>query len=74
MEAMSRKLRPTIPIVMCPMCAMRMRFATYEPTERDDCSKMTFDCSCGFRYQLSETAAEALTRNAPKARNTVLLE
>jgi hypothetical protein len=40
-----------------------MRFATFEPTTRDDRYRMTFDCGCGFKYQLSDAAAEVLRRN-----------
>jgi len=50
----------TIPYVMCPMCSKHMRFVAFEPMQRDDSYKMTFDCACGFKYQLSDLAAEAL--------------
>ena len=63
MRVLSRKLSPNIPIVLCPKCAKRMRFATFEPTTRDDRYRMTFDCDCGFKYQLSDAAAEVLRRN-----------
>jgi hypothetical protein len=44
------------------MCGAHMRFATFEPIQRDR-FKMTFDCRCGFKYQLSDAAAEALGHN-----------
>ena len=49
MRVLSRKLSPNIPIVLCPTCAKHMRFATFEPTTRDDRYRMTFDCGCGFK-------------------------
>ena len=52
----------TIPRVMCPACGVHMRFATFEPIQRDG-YKMTFDCRCGFKYQLSDLAAEVLANN-----------
>ena len=63
MRVLSRKLSPNIPIVLCPTCAKHMRFATFEPTTRDGRYRMTFDCGCGFKYQLSDAAAEVLRRN-----------
>ena len=39
-----------------------VRFATFEPIQRDG-YKMTFDCRCGFKYQLSDSAAEVLANN-----------
>ena len=62
-EALMSVLFPrTIPYVMCPMCSKHMRFVAFEPTQRDDSYKMTFDCACGFKYQF-DLAAEALARN-----------
>ncbi len=59
---LSREAIPSIPTVLCPMCGVRMRFATCEPTE-DGHDRMTFDCGCGFKYQVSENIARALARN-----------
>ena len=61
MQVLSHKLSLNIPTVLCPMCAKHMRFATFEPT--NDRYRMTFDCGCGFKYQLSDAAAEVLRRN-----------
>jgi hypothetical protein len=46
---LSREAIPSIPTVLCPMCGVRMRFATCEPTE-DGHDRMTFDCGCSFKY------------------------
>jgi hypothetical protein len=40
-----------------------MRFATFEPGHPGRPDRMTFDCGCGFKYQLSDAAAEELRRN-----------
>jgi hypothetical protein len=63
MQVLSHKLSLNIPTVLCPMCAKHMRFATFEPTTRDSRYRMTFDFGCGFKYQLSDAAAEVLRRN-----------
>ena len=63
MSVLSRKFPRTIPYVLCPMCSKHLRFVTFKPMHRDDSYKMIFDCACGFKYQLSESAAEALAHN-----------
>jgi hypothetical protein len=63
MRVLSRKLNPNIPIVLCPTCAKHMRFATFEPGHPGRPDRMTFECGCGFKYQLSDAAAEVLRRN-----------
>jgi hypothetical protein len=45
------------------MCGVHMRFATWLPTEGDNSFRMTLDCSCGFKFQVSENVAKALARN-----------
>ncbi len=61
MTAILRETNPSIPTVLCPMCGDHMRLATCEPTEREDRYRMTFDCVCDFKFQVSE--AKALVRN-----------
>ena len=59
-----RAIRHSYPDNTVPnVCGVHMRFATYVPTEGDNSYRMTFDCSCGFKFQVSENVVKALARN-----------
>lgn len=45
----------SIPQIVCPVCGSEMRLAMAESIAPDN--RMTFDCPCGFEYQLSEKVA-----------------
>ena len=44
------------PKVTCPSCGTRMRLAAIEPEKSDHHNRLTFDCTCGFEYRMSERA------------------
>lgn len=50
-----RRLDPSIPRILCPRCATKMRLAQVGPTV-DRGEVMKFDCSCGFEYEMAAKA------------------
>jgi hypothetical protein len=58
----TRQSDPSIPNVVCSKCGLRMRLATVEPTGNND-RIITFGCTCGNRYELSERAITAIARD-----------
>ena len=58
----TRQSDPAIPNIVCPKCGLRMQVAAIEPSGDND-RTVTFGCSCGNRYELSERAIVALARD-----------
>lgn len=62
-SALTRQTDPSIPNVACPKCGLRMQLAAVEPAGDND-RTVTFSCTCGNRYQLSERAITTITRDS----------
>jgi hypothetical protein len=62
-STLTRQTDPFIPNIACPKCGARMRLASIAPAGEND-RMMTFGCTCGNLYELSERAVTALARDS----------